>query len=437
MFVRTIPFMMEIQKEQTVREYVASVHSEMKATLSQLAYPFSHFCRDLGVQPGISFNFTALPGWEEEYHFSDKHCPFVQHDRWGRPVRMYHTGDLCRWNEQGQIEYMGRIDTQVKLRGFRIELGEIESKALNINGIRQAAAEVRKVMGNEHLVLYYTVVEGSDIDDEALRAALAASSLAEYMVPDTYMRLDAMPMTPNGKINRKVLPMPELKRSIDYVAPEGETEQLFVRIFSEVLGIEQVGALDDFFEIGGTSLNAIKVIVEASKHGVQIVFNDLFNQKTPRALAALVKEKSEECDEIKAKSSEPSVKADDTATPADPQLSSINAQLKRNNLQAFLDGERQPLETYCSRAPRDIWACTSSTSCSRRTTATSSARCAFMGVKTRCAASRRCSSITLATTKRSNVSTSASPPLPLKSPSPEPSTPSTVRASPLSIAWPT
>ena len=270
-------------------------------------------------------------------------CPFVQHDRWGRPVRMYHTGDLCRWNEQGQIEYMGRIDTQVKLRGFRIELGEIESKALNINGIRQAAAEVRKVMGNEHLVLYYTVVEGSDIDDEALRSALAASSLAEYMVPDTYMRLDAMPMTPNGKINRKVLPMPELKRSIDYVAPEGETEQLFVRIFSEVLGIEQVGALDDFFEIGGPSLNAIKVIVEASKHGVQIVFNDLFNQKTPRALAALVKEKSEECDESKAKSSEPSVKADDTATPADPQLSSINAQLKRNNLQAFLDGERQPV----------------------------------------------------------------------------------------------
>ncbi len=78
---------------------------------------------------------------------------------------------------------MGRIDTQVKLRGFRIELGEIESKALNIEGIKQAAAEVRKVMGNEHLVLYYTVVDGSDIDDESLRAALAASSLAEYMVP--------------------------------------------------------------------------------------------------------------------------------------------------------------------------------------------------------------------------------------------------------------
>ena len=270
-------------------------------------------------------------------------CPFVKHDRWGRPVRMYHTGDLCRWNEDGQIEYMGRIDTQVKLRGFRIELGEIESKALNIEGIKQAAAEVRKVMGNEHLVLYYTVAEGATIDDESLRAALAASSLAEYMVPDTYMRLEAMPMTPNGKINRKTLPMPELKRSIDYVAPEGETEQLFTRIFSEVLGIDQVGALDDFFEIGGTSLNAIKVIVEASKHGVQIVFNDLFNQKTPRALAALVNEQAESKDEEpEANSLKPSVKEEDAAA-ANPQLASINAHLKGNNLRAFLNGERQPV----------------------------------------------------------------------------------------------
>ena len=215
-------------------------------------------------------------------------CPFVKEDRWGRPVRMYHTGDLCRWNEDGQIEYMGRIDTQVKLRGFRIELGEIESKALNVGGTRQAAAEVRKVMGNEHLVLYYTLEEGSTLTDEDIQKALAGTSLAEYMVPDTYMRLDVMPMTPNLKINRKALPAPEIKRANDYVAPEGETEILFTQIFSQVLNIEQVGATDDFFEIGGTSINAIKVIVEASKHGVHIVFNDLFNLKTPKALADYV-----------------------------------------------------------------------------------------------------------------------------------------------------
>jgi thioester reductase-like protein len=264
-------------------------------------------------------------------------CPFVKEDRWGRPVRMYHTGDLCRWNEEGQIEYMGRIDTQVKLRGFRIELGEIESKALNIEGVRQAAAEVRKVMGNEHLVLYYTADEGSSIDDEAIRTALAASSLAEYMVPDAYMRLDSMPMTPNGKINRKVLPMPELKRSIDFVAPEGEVEQLFATIFSEVLGIEQVGALDDFFEIGGTSLNAIKVIVEASKRGVQIVFNDLFNQKTPRALADFVANRPENQEQTVKESESKAVEQKSL------QQDAFAALLSQNNLDAFRNGERQPI----------------------------------------------------------------------------------------------
>ena len=253
-------------------------------------------------------------------------------------MRMYHTGDLCRWNDEGQIEYLGRIDTQVKLRGFRIELGEIESKALNIEGIRQAAAEVRKVMGNEHLVLYYTVADGFTVSDEEVRAALAASSLAEYMVPDAYMRLDTMPMTPNGKINRKALPTPELKRSIDFVAPEGETEQMFAQIFAEVLGIEQVGALDDFFEIGGTSLNAIKVIVEASKKGVQIVFNDLFNQKTPRALANFVAERKETTDVETAVSNHVA----DTSCTTDvfaPLLST-------NTLDAFRKGERELLTNY-------------------------------------------------------------------------------------------
>ena len=265
-------------------------------------------------------------------------CPFVKQDRWGRPVHMYHTGDLCRWNDDGQIEYLGRIDTQVKLRGFRIELGEIENKALNINGIRQAAAEVKKVMGNEHLVLYYTLEEGSSLTDEDVRKALAASSLAEYMVPDAYMKLDVMPMTPNLKINRKVLPIPEIKRVNEYVAPEGEIETLFAKIFSEVLDIDQVGATDNFFEIGGTSLNAIKVIVEASQHGVQVVFNDLFTLKTPRALAEFVNNKTDE----------PSTAA--SAAPISQPNPIENTQyaafvpiLTKNTIETFRQGERQPI----------------------------------------------------------------------------------------------
>ncbi len=266
-------------------------------------------------------------------------CPFVKEDRWGRPVRMYHTGDLCRWNEEGQIEYMGRIDTQVKLRGFRIELGEIESKVLNIEGIRQAAAEVRKVMGNEHLVLYYTLEKGSSLTDEDIRRTLAASSLAEYMVPDAYMQMDAMPMTPNGKINRKVLPAPEMKRATAFEAPKGEKEELFCSIFSNILSINEVGATDNFFEIGGTSINAIKVIVEASKHGVQIVFNDIFNLKTPRALAAFVEGQSGNAEPRKADTAEKVL----TDTPEAAQYAPLNAVLATNTIEAFLKGKRQPI----------------------------------------------------------------------------------------------
>ena len=285
-----------------------------------------------GIQVGRGY--WRLP---ERTAQSFVNCPFVKQDRWGRPVRMYHTGDLCRWNDEGQIEYLGRIDTQVKLRGFRIELGEIENKALNINGIRQAAAEVKKVMGNEHLVLYYTIDEGSSLTDEDVRKALATSSLAEYMVPDTYMRLDVMPMTPNLKINRKVLPIPEIKRMNEYVAPEGETETLFAKIFSEVLEIEQVGATDDFFEIGGTSLNAIKVIVEASKQGVQIVFNDLFTLKTPKALAAFVGSNAEG-------SNPASPSAPAQTSPMDnSQYASFIPVLDKNTIETFRKGERQTI----------------------------------------------------------------------------------------------
>ena len=267
-------------------------------------------------------------------------CPFVKQDRWGRPVRMYHTGDLCRWNDDGQIEYMGRIDTQVKLRGFRIELGEIESKALNIEGIRQAAAEVRKVLGNEHLVLYYTVVDGSPIDDEAIRQTLAASSLADYMVPDAYMKMDSMPMTPNGKINRKALPAPEMKRATEYVAPVGEKEELFCTIFSDILKIKEVGATDNFFEIGGTSINAIKVIVEASKHGVQIIFNDLFTQKTPRALAAFVSGSDASAASPVVDDAVANIPPD---SPEAEHYAPLNSLLAANTLDHFREGKRQPI----------------------------------------------------------------------------------------------
>ncbi len=214
-------------------------------------------------------------------------CPFIKKDRWGRKVRMYHTGDLCRWNEQGDLEYMGRIDFQVKLRGFRIELGEIESKVLQLEGILQAAAEVKKVMGTEHLILYYTLTEGAEVTDDSIRQALEESSLADYMVPDTYMKLDVMPITPNGKINRKQLPLPEIKSDTEYVEPEGATEKAIAEGFASVLGLSiPVGALDSFYALGGDSIKSIRLVSLLRKEGISLQVPQIMKLKTVRAIAA-------------------------------------------------------------------------------------------------------------------------------------------------------
>ena len=218
-------------------------------------------------------------------------CPFVSEDRWGRKVRMYHTGDLCRWNNDGDLEYMGRIDFQVKLRGFRIELGEIESKVLQMEGIRQAAAEVRKINGVDHLLLYYTLDNGSSLNEDDIRQALEASSLAEYMVPDTYMQLETMPLTPNGKVNRKALPIPEIRSHTEYVEPANETERIIAETFKEVLKVDvPVGALNSFFEFGGDSVKAIRLISMLRKKGIVVPVSTVMKEKTVRAIADTIKD---------------------------------------------------------------------------------------------------------------------------------------------------
>ena len=218
-------------------------------------------------------------------------CPFVSEDCWGRKVRMYHTGDLCRWNEQGDLEYMGRIDFQVKLRGFRIELGEIESKVLQLEDIKQAAAEVRKINGVDHLLLYYTLDNGSALSDDDIRQTLEASSLADYMVPDTFMQLETMPLTPNGKVNRKALPIPEIKSHTEYVEPANDTERIIAESFKEVLKLDvPVGALNSFFEFGGDSVKAIRLISLLRKKGVVVPVSTVMKEKTVRAIAETIKD---------------------------------------------------------------------------------------------------------------------------------------------------
>ena len=195
---------------------------------------------------------------------------------------LYRTGDLAAYRPDGKIQYLGRLDFQVKLRGFRIEIGEIESVAKSFPGIGAVAAEVRDVGGVKHLVLYY---EGK-VNEAALKAMMA-SRLTSYMVPDFFVAMDSMPMTPNGKINRKLLKSPSASdRPSVYVEPATDAERTIAKVFADVLHCERYGATDDFFDMGGTSIVAITTVIAIQKAGLDVQYGDLFKYKTPRALAA-------------------------------------------------------------------------------------------------------------------------------------------------------
>ena len=202
--------------------------------------------------------------------------------------RVYRTGDLARYNEEGLLEFFGRMDFQVKLRGFRIELGEVESAALKYPGIIQAAAEVK----HDTLCLYYTSAQ--DIDEQALKSSME-ESLTDYMLPGCFIRLDKMPETPNGKLDRKALPEPVLERSAAYLAPRNEMEQAVADCMQRALDQDvKIGALDNFFEIGGDSIKAIRMISFLREQGIFLKANDVLKHRVVEKIALCAKHSSEE-----------------------------------------------------------------------------------------------------------------------------------------------
>jgi amino acid adenylation domain-containing protein len=184
--------------------------------------------------------------------------PFVPGDR------LYKTGDLARYRADGTIEFLGRNDFQVKIRGFRVEPGEVEARLLEHPGVGEAAVLAREdAPGAKRLVAYYTVAEGSGtaVGAETLRAYLS-SSLPEYMVPQAFVQLERLPVTANGKLDRKALPAPSAASFAlgVYEAPQGEVEQALATVWRELLNLERVGRNDDFFALGGHSLLAIQLV---------------------------------------------------------------------------------------------------------------------------------------------------------------------------------
>jgi non-ribosomal peptide synthetase component F len=205
-------------------------------------------------------------------------------DPYGEPgARMYRTGDLARWLPDGNLEYLGRIDHQVKIRGFRIELGEIEAALQEQAGIRAAVVVAREdVPGQKRLVGY--VVGEADVG--AVKEALKAR-LPEYMVPTAFVVLDEMPLSPNGKVDRKALRAPEYDAAAtEYVAPRDAAERLLVEIVQDVLRAPRVSVTDSFFELGGDSILSIRVIAKAKAAGMALSPWQIF--ETPR-IAELAK----------------------------------------------------------------------------------------------------------------------------------------------------
>ncbi|HEU4558095.1 MAG TPA: amino acid adenylation domain-containing protein, partial [Longimicrobium sp.] len=194
-------------------------------------------------------------------------------------ARLYRTGDRVRWLPDGSIEFLGRTDHQVKVRGFRIEPGEIEARLLEHAGVREAIVLVREdTPGEKRLVAYVAGDETATAD--VLRAHLS-ERLPEYMVPAAYVRLETLPLTPNGKVDRKALPAPEgdAYAAQEYAAPVGETEQAVAAIWAELLGAERVGRHDHFFERGGHSLLAVRVVSRVRQAlGVEASPRDVFER---------------------------------------------------------------------------------------------------------------------------------------------------------------
>lgn len=198
--------------------------------------------------------------------------------------RLYRTGDMVRMKGDGNIEYIGRIDSQVKIRGYRIELSEIEGAMLKNELVKSSAVKVIEKSGNKYITAYYT---GKNIPDESFKKFLEPL-IPDYMMPSFFVHIDEMPITPGGKIDKKALPSPDINIVRDnYEAPVTALQTELCKIFEKSLGIEGVGINDNFFELGGSSLTASKVAIMCLSKNISIVYADIFKYPTVRELADL------------------------------------------------------------------------------------------------------------------------------------------------------
>ncbi|MCJ8173437.1 non-ribosomal peptide synthetase, partial [Clostridium botulinum] len=208
-------------------------------------------------------------------------------------TKMYKTGDLARWLPDGNIEFLGRIDNQVKIRGFRIELGEIENRLLQHENIKEAAVLVKENKDSEKYICAYVVSE-KNLEELDLKSHLK-ETLPEYMVPAYFVELEKMPLTANGKLNRRAFPEPNLDESLtEYEAPRNKVEETLAKIWSKILGVEKIGINDNFFDLGGHSLKATILMSKIHKElNREVPLKELFKSATIKDLSKYIESAEE------------------------------------------------------------------------------------------------------------------------------------------------
>jgi len=222
--------------------------------------------------------------------------PFYDKQNISSSTRLYKTGDLVRWLPDGNLEFLGRIDNQIKIRGFRVELGEIENSLVTHDGIKDAIVLAKTSSHDDKFLVGYVLV-----DNELMQAPHAATieslrqhlghSLPDYMIPARFVLLESFPITPNGKIDRKALPEPDMGNQQEYIPPRTDFEKDLCLIWQHVLEIERVGIFDNFFQLGGHSLKAIKLITKMQTLGVDILVKELIQSPTIAEISAIAKQK--------------------------------------------------------------------------------------------------------------------------------------------------
>ncbi len=286
--------------------------------------------------PQVSRGYLHRPDKTAEAY---EDCPFDNY-------RMYHTGDIVRYRQNGDVEFVGRKDGQVKIRGFRVETKEVEAVIHEFSGIKDVTVQAYDYESGGKYLAAFVVCEG-ELNSEEL-AVFIKSRKPAYMVPAVFMQLDRIPLTVNQKVDKKALPKPQVKKA-EYVRPETKEEEDFCHIFEQVLGVEKAGAEDDFFEIGGSSISAMKVVLSASELGYAIVYQNVFDCPTPRLLAQLAgsTETVSAVDEFtEVEKSQYSTPYGSYTKEVDPEgfdYTKINALLRNNTFETFRKGEKQEL----------------------------------------------------------------------------------------------